>query len=129
MVADSLASKTLSLEKLGITNAKINYQLSPEKLHALTVEKDMGTTASSGALAVNTGKFTGRSPLDRFIVRDAKTEDKVWWGNINLPFGEEAFAKLKAKVADYLSEKEIYVRDSYACADDNYRLNIRVVNE
>ncbi|WP_298323785.1 phosphoenolpyruvate carboxykinase (ATP) [uncultured Dokdonia sp.] len=129
MVADSLASKTLSLEKLGIKNAKINYQLSPEKLHEISVENDMGTTASSGALAVNTGTFTGRSPLDRFIVRDAKTEDKVWWGNINLPFGEEAFAKLKAKVANYLSEKEIYVRDSYACADENYRLNIRVINE
>ncbi len=129
MVADSLASKTLSLEKLGIKNAKINYQLSPEKLHEISVENDMGTTASSGALAVNTGTFTGRSPLDRFIVKDAKTEDKVWWGNINLPFGEEAFAKLKAKVANYLSEKEIYVRDSYACADENYRLNIRVINE
>ncbi|ANH59761.1 phosphoenolpyruvate carboxykinase (ATP) [Dokdonia donghaensis] len=129
MVADSLASKTLSLEKIGIKNAKINYQLSPEKLHQIAVENDMGKTASSGALAVNTGKFTGRSPMDRFIVRDAKTEDKVWWGDINLPFGEEAFAKLKTKVANYLSEKEIYVRDSYACADKDYKLNIRVVNE
>ena len=129
MVADSLASKTLSLEKIGIKNAKINYQLSPEKLHQIAVENDMGKTASSGALAVNTGKFTGRSPMDRFIVRDAKTEDKVWWGDINLPFEEEAFAKLKTKVANYLSEKEIYVRDSYACADKDYKLNIRVVNE
>lgn len=71
----------------------------------------------------------GRSPQDRFIVKDAITEDKVWWGNINIPFESDKFDALYKKVTNYLSGKEIYVRDSYACADPNYRLNIRVITE
>ncbi len=129
MASSTPATKSISLKQYGIDNATVHYQLSPQELHEITVKKGMGVTASSGALAVNTGTFTGRSPLDRFIVRDEKTEDKVWWGPINIPFEPDAFAKLKTKVANYLSEKELYVRDSYACADDNYRLNIRVINE
>lgn len=78
---------------------------------------------------MNTGEFTGRSPMDRFIVKDEFTKDEVWWSNINLPFDENKFDSLYSKVVDYLSEKEIFVRDSYACADENYKLNIRVVNE
>ena len=129
MDASSLVKKTISLDSYGINNAQIHYQLDPQELHDVTVKNGMGTTASSGALAVNTGKFTGRSPLDRFIVKDSKTEDLVWWGDINIPFEENAFAKLKSKITDYLSEKELYVRDAYACADQDYKLNIRVINE
>ncbi len=126
---DHTQAKTISLENYGIKNAKVQYQLSSEQLHKLTIAKGQGVEASSGALAVNTGEFTGRSPKDRFIVKDAITEDRVWWGNINIPFESDAFEKLYNKVTDYLSEKEVFVRDSYACADDNYRLNIRVINE
>ena len=119
----------ISLDNYGIKNATINYQLSSEELHNETVQKGQGKEASSGALAVNTGEFTGRSPKDRFIVKDEVTEDKVWWGNINIPFDASKFDALYEKVTDYLSEKEVYVRDSYACAHDDYRLNIRVINE
>jgi len=129
MASNTSVTKTIALNSYGIHNATAHYQLEPQELHDITVNNDMGKTASSGAIAVNTGKFTGRSPLDRFIVKDAKTEDLVWWGPINIPFEADAFAKLKTKVTDYLSGKELYVRDSYACADDNYRLNIRVINE
>ena len=122
-------SKTISLKSYGIQHDNINYQLSPEELHDITLEKGMGKEASSGALAVNTGEFTGRSPMDRFIVKDAITEDKVWWGNINIPFDSEKFDRLYNKVIDYLNTKELYVRDSYACADPDYKLNIRVINE
>ncbi|WP_308991436.1 phosphoenolpyruvate carboxykinase (ATP) [Mariniflexile litorale] len=122
-------SKTISLEKYGIKNAKIKYQLAPEQLHDIAIEKGQAVEASSGALAVNTGEFTGRSPKDRFIVEDAITKDKVWWGNINIPFDAAKFDALYDKVADYLSNKEIFVRDCYACADDDYKLNIRVINE
>ncbi|RIV70678.1 phosphoenolpyruvate carboxykinase (ATP) [Flagellimonas aequoris] len=122
-------SKTISLKSYGIQHDNINYQLSPEELHDITLEKGMGKEASSGALAVNTGEFTGRSPMDRFIVKDAITEDKVWWGNINIPFDSEKFDRLYNKVIDYLNKKELYVRDSYACADPDYKLNIRVINE
>ena len=129
MANHTQSTKTISLEQYGIKNAKVRYQLSPDELHTETISKGQGVEASSGALAVNTGEFTGRSPLDRFIVKDAITQDKVWWGPINIPFESDTFQKLYDKVAAYLSEKEVYVRDSYACADDKYKLNIRVINE
>ena len=119
----------ISLESYGITHDNLNYQLSPSELHAITLKKAMGTEASSGALAINTGEFTGRSPKDRFIVKDAVTKDKVWWGDINIPFEPEKFDALYDKVITYLNEKELYVRDCYACADHNYRMDIRVINE
>ena len=129
MVNHTQSTKTISLNQYGIQNAKVNYQLSSDQLHAETISKELGKEASSGALAVNTGEFTGRSPMDRFIVKDDITKDKVWWGNINIPFDSDKFQKLYDKVVDYLSGKEIFVRDSYACADENYKLNIRVINE
>ncbi|WP_299434036.1 phosphoenolpyruvate carboxykinase (ATP) [uncultured Maribacter sp.] len=122
-------TKTISLKKYGINHDNFNYQLSADELHAITLEKGLGVEASSGALAINTGEFTGRSPKDRFIVRDAITKDKIWWGDINIPFDPDAFNKLHDKVISYLNEKELYVRDCYACADINYRMNIRVINE
>lgn len=128
-MANNQTTKTISIDKYGIKNAKVNYQLSAESLHKETIEKGQGKEANSGALAVNTGEFTGRSPLDRFIVKDKITEDKVWWGNINIPFDTDKFDALYEKVANYLGEKEVYVRDSYACADKDYKLNIRVINE
>jgi len=122
-------TKSISLNQYGIKNAKINYQLSPNQLHDLTIEKGLGIETSSGALAVNTGEFTGRSPMDRYIVKDTITKDRVWWGNINIPFDTEKFESLYNKVVGYLSNKELYVRDSYVCADRNYQLNIRVIND
>ncbi len=122
-------TKTISLEKYGIKNAEAKYQLSAEELHKITIEKGQGVEASSGALAVNTGEFTGRSPEDRFIVKDEITKDLIWWGNVNIPFETDKFDLLYNKVTEYLSGKEVFVRDSYACADKDYKLNIRVINE
>jgi phosphoenolpyruvate carboxykinase (ATP) len=122
-------TKSISLNNLGIKNATIRYQLTSNELHQETLQKEQGVESSLGAIGVNTGEFTGRSPMDRFIVKDEITKDEVWWSNINLPFEEDKFDQLYDKVVNYLSEKEIYVRDSYACADENYKLNIRVVNE
>ena len=124
-----LTSKSISLESLGIKNSNVHYQLSPGELQDLTVKLGQGVEASSGALAINTGEFTGRSPLDRFIVKDSITQDKVWWGKVNIPFESSKFDALYDKVIKHLDGKDIYVRDSYVCADDNYRLNVRAVNE
>jgi phosphoenolpyruvate carboxykinase (ATP) len=129
MVNHTQITKTIALDDYGIKNAKVRYQLSADELHDITIEKGQGVEVSSGALAVNTGEFTGRSPQDRFIVKDDITKDKVWWGNINIPFEPDAFDKLYDKVVNYLSEKEVFVRDCFACADPNYKLNIRVINE
>ena len=124
-----LFTKTISLEKMGIKNANVKYQLTPDELHDITIEKGQGVESSTGALAINTGEFTGRSPQDRFIVKDSITEDKVWWGNVNIPLDSDKFEKLYNKVTEYLSGKEVFVRDSYVCADPNYRMNVRVVTE
>ena len=72
-------------------------------MHQICIDKKIGQEADSGALAINTGEFTGRSPMDRFIVKDEITKDKVWWGNINLPFDSDKFDKLYDKVVNYLS--------------------------
>ncbi|SDS27045.1 phosphoenolpyruvate carboxykinase (ATP) [Winogradskyella sediminis] len=129
MANHSQLTKTISLDQYGIKNAKVNYQLSSEELHNETIAKGQGVEASTGALAVNTGEFTGRSPMDRFIVKDDITKDKIWWGDINIAFDSDKFQKLYDKVVEYLSDREVYVRDSYACADEDYKLNIRVINE
>ncbi|TDQ30260.1 phosphoenolpyruvate carboxykinase (ATP) [Tenacibaculum caenipelagi] len=125
----NLDTKTISLDNLGIKDATVRYQLTSDELHDITIEKGQGKETSFGALAVETGEFTGRSPMDRFIVKDDITKDEVWWGDINIPFDSEKFDKLYDKVTNYLSNKEVFVRDSYACADEAYKLNIRVVNE
>ncbi len=116
---------------LGLTGENgIHYQLSPEALTEQTLLKKQGELSNTGALCICTGEFTGRSPKDKFIVKDAITSDTVDWNNFNIPIEEKYFLQLRKKVLDYLGAKEeIWVRDAYACADQNYRLNIRVVNE
>jgi phosphoenolpyruvate carboxykinase (ATP) len=129
MQNSALFTKSISLKNIGIENATIHYQLSATELHERTLQSGQGIETSTGALGINTGEFTGRSPQDRFIVKDAITADKVWWGNVNIPFEPEAFEKLYSKVTAYLSNKEVFVRDSFVCADSNYRINVRVVTE
>ena len=97
MTKQNQITKTIELENYGIKNAKVKYQLSAKELHDIAIEKGQGVEASSGALAVHTGEFTGRSPQDRFIVQDDITNDKVWWGNINIPFAPDKFEKLYNK--------------------------------
>ncbi len=117
------------LSSLGITEAVEHWNLSPETLSKISIEKGLVKEADNGAISVNTGKFTGRSPKDRFIVKDALTENSVWWGDINIPFDADKFDQLHQKITQYLSGKEIYVRDVTACADDRYKMGIRVINE
>jgi len=107
----------------------VKYQLSAAELVKEALQNEEGVLASSGALAVDTGKFTGRSPKDRFIVCDDVTENSVWWGDINIKFSSTNFDKLFNKITDYLSNKTIYVRDAKACADPAYSISIRVVTE
>lgn len=117
------------LYKLGISDVNIHWNLSPEKLTSLSVDLEQAKPTSFGAITVNTGEFTGRSPKDRFIVKDDLTTDSVWWGDVNIPFSPDKYTSLYNKVVDYIKNKDIYVRDVYACADENFRLNIRVINE
>ncbi|WP_299777782.1 phosphoenolpyruvate carboxykinase (ATP) [uncultured Formosa sp.] len=129
MVDNSQIMKTVSLEKYGIKNAKVKYQLSSDELQKITVDAGLGKETANGTLVVNTGKFTGRSPQDRFIVKDDYTSERVWWGKTNKAISPENFDKLEKEVTKYLSGKEIYARDGYVCAEPEYRTNIRTVTE
>ncbi|CAN5680210.1 phosphoenolpyruvate carboxykinase (ATP) [soil metagenome] len=119
-----------ALKNIGIRNAKIHYQLPAEVLTEQTLLRHQGQLNNTGALCVNTGRFTGRSPRDKFIVKDDLTTRHVNWNNFNTSIDETYFSQLHQKLTAYFSSKnEIWVRDCYACADTSYRLKIRVVNE
>ncbi|MEL6989805.1 MAG: phosphoenolpyruvate carboxykinase (ATP), partial [Bacteroidota bacterium] len=108
----------------------LKSNLQPAALVEDTIRQDMGKLSSSGALVVNTGKFTGRSPKDRFIVKDNITEKTVDWGDINIPIDAASFDALEAKMLEYAEGLDhVYKRDAYACANPNYRLYVSVYTE
>ena len=118
------------LAQTGIkTNQYIHYQETPDELSKATLERGEGELNDTGALVIRTGEFTGRSPKDKFTVKDELTADSVYWNDFNIPVTPEVFDNLHAKLVKHLGEKELWVRDAYACADPKYRMNIRVVNE
>lgn len=118
-----------SMMDLGILDGKAHWNLTPPELIKLSLQKENARRTKTGALAIDTGEFTGRSPKDKFIVRDDITEAHVWWGSVNASFDAEKFDQLYIKMIRYFEGKEIFVRDCYACADWRYRMDIRVINE
>lgn len=125
----SKTPKNTDLSKYGLENVTAHWNLDGETLQKITMKKGMGTETENGTLCINTGKFTGRSPKDRFLVKDEYTADKVWWGRINKPLAPENFDKLYDEVIGYMSGKELYIRDAYVCADPAYRMNVRTITE
>lgn len=118
------------LASTGITTGKpVHYQQTPEQLSKSTIELGQGVLNDTGALLINTGEFTGRSPKDKFCVKDEITADAVHWNDFNIAITPQVFDNMHAKLINHLGEKELWVRDAYVCADHEYRLNIRVVNE
>ena len=129
MNSSSNISRNISLDIYGIHKAKINYNLSVSDLYEISISKNLGQLTNDGVLSINTGKFTGRSPKDRYIVKDEITEEKVWWGDINIPIDQTSFENLYNKTTKHLSNKELYVRDAYACANNKCKINIRTICE
>jgi phosphoenolpyruvate carboxykinase (ATP) len=122
------SEKQLTVSLLNGTN--VRYQLSPPQLIQQTLNLNQGTLNDTGALVIKTGEFTGRSPNDKFIVKDAITKNTINWNNFNLPIDEKYFHQLKKKILNYLAGKnEVWVRDCYACGHPHYRLNLRIINE
>ncbi|MCX6291482.1 MAG: phosphoenolpyruvate carboxykinase (ATP) [Bacteroidetes bacterium] len=125
-----LKAKEATVADIGLKHvADAYWNLSAAELVEETIIRGEGILTDTGALAVDTGKFTGRSPKDKFIVYDDITANTVWWGDINIKFSPEDFDRLYDRVCAYLQGKTVYVRDAYACADPQYRMNIRVVTE
>ncbi len=105
------------------------YQLLPEELVRQAAKMGEGILRNTGALVINTGEFTGRSPKDRFIVKEGGTENAIDWNELNQPIEEKYFRILFEKMMEYVKDKKLWIRDCSACAKNDYRLNIRVVNE
>lgn len=116
------------LDTIGLKVGTAHWNLTSAELIERALKNGEGYLTDTGALMCDTGKFTGRAPKDRYIVDDNITHDKVWWGDINQPVSESTFQSLKAKMIDFLADKEVYVRDAYAGADKTHRLRLRVVN-
>ncbi len=119
-----------TLDYLGLKNlATAFWNLSPAELVEETITLEQGSITNTGALSVDTGEFTGRSPKDKFIVKDSNTENSVWWSQFNIPFESSKFDRLFERMSAYLTGREVYVRDAFVCADPRYRMNVRVVTE
>jgi phosphoenolpyruvate carboxykinase (ATP) len=131
MSSPILSIPVKNLLRLGLKRTEsIHYQLSPEELVQDTIRIGEGVLNDSGALVIRTGEFTGRSPKDKFTVKDETTADSVHWNEFNIPIEQKYFDIVYKKVRDYLETiPEVWIRDCYACADPRYRMNIRVINE
>lgn len=120
----------INLDYLNIKDYKnLHRNLNIPSLIEFATKRGEGALSDKGALVINTGKYTGRSPKDRFIVRDGITEDTINWGEINLPIDEEVFNKIYNDVTEYLREKDLFVFDGFVGALKEYTLPIRIVCE
>ena len=116
--------------ELGLINTgKIHYQLSSAQLTEQTIIRGEGQLSDSGAVTVATGKYTGRSPKDRFLVDLPSIHDKIDWGPVNQPISPEKFENLRLRMMAYLQGRELFIFDGFAGAEERYRLSLRVVNE
>ena len=117
------------LEHLGVRSmARTWHNLSPAELYEHAIRRGEAHVVATGALDAETGQHTGRSPKDKFFVKEPSSESRIWWGG-NRPIAPEKFDRLLQKMVDFVSENEIYVQDVFACADPRYRLKVRVVTE
>ncbi len=120
------------LEQVGLEGAaNVYWNLPPAQLYEQAIRRGEAVLAAEGPLVARTGAHTGRSPNDRFVVRNPEgpSAGKIWWGEVNRAFNPSAFAALEREMASYLQGRDLFVFDGYAGADPEYRLNVRVVNE
>ena len=118
------------LESLGIVAPKAVYRnLEPAILTEKALQRGEGTLSNTGALVVETGKYTGRSPDDRFVVDVPSIHNEIDWGKVNVPISPEKFEAIYQKMTAYLQGREIFIFDGFAGADPTYHLPVRVINE
>lgn len=117
------------LEEMDIRLGKVNRNLSVPELIEIAIQRGEGALSSTGALSVKTGKFTGRSPDDRYIVDDETTHNKIDWGKINRQISENNFEKIFGRMKKNVQGKEFYIFDGFVGADADTRLPIRVITD
>ena len=122
--------ETYGIEKYGIIGPKAVYRnLTPAQLVEAALRRGEGSLSNTGALVVTTGKYTGRSPNDKFIVDTEGVHNEIAWGKVNRPISREKFDAIKGKVAAYLQGREIFIFDGYAGADPRHTKKFRIINE
>jgi phosphoenolpyruvate carboxykinase (ATP) len=130
MNANKHDKKFEDLKKLGLANVKTAFwNLNVPALVEETLMLGQGTLTDTGALACDTGEFTGRSPKDKFVVFDETTKKTIWWGDVNNQISIDAFRRITDRMNSYLIGRDVYIKDAYACASPKYKLNIRVITE
>ncbi|HYV27345.1 MAG TPA: phosphoenolpyruvate carboxykinase (ATP), partial [Candidatus Eisenbacteria bacterium] len=107
----------------------VHRNLSVARLVEMSLLRGESTLASNGALVALTGKRTGRSPGDKFVVREPSSESRIWWGKVNQPMSRENFQRLRGRVNEHFKGREVFVFDGFAGADPSHRLPIRIIGE
>ncbi len=121
---------SFGVDQQGITDAgTVYWNLPPARLVEMAVRRKEAVLAAEGPLVCETGQHTGRSPNDKFVVKDPSTDADIWWGDVNKPFEREKFDALLAKAREYMKGKDLFVFDGYAGADPRYRINVRVITD
>src|SRR5262245_31745700 len=115
----------LGVDRVG----RIHWNLSPAALYEEIIRRGEARLAEGGAISATTGRHTGRSPADKFVVREPSSQDRIWWGPVNRPLDEVRFRNLRRRLMDHLGGKELFVQDLAAAADPRHRIGVRVVTE
>jgi phosphoenolpyruvate carboxykinase (ATP) len=128
MATTSEVGHEVDLSEHGIrTTGRVHRNPSTARLYTHALKSGEGVLADSGPLVVDTGRYTGRSPKDKFVVREPSSEDRIWWGEVNQPISEEHFEGLRERVTDALASQDLYVVDAFAGADPAHRIAVRVL--
>tara|TARA_B100001175_G_scaffold264321_2_gene234276 strand:+ start:17200 stop:18816 length:1617 start_codon:yes stop_codon:yes gene_type:complete len=130
-VSDSSSKPYTPLSEHGLdVTGNVHWNLDWEKLHEMAVSRKEGKLTSHGVLLATTGERTGRSPNDRFIVKEAGLADEVWWGQVNRPISPDKFESLLSKTRKHLNQtSDIFVKDAFCGADPRHRMPVRLVTE
>jgi phosphoenolpyruvate carboxykinase (ATP) len=127
-MATTTREKHLSQHGIDSVGA-VHWNPTTSLLYSHALARDEGRIVEGGPLAVDTGEHTGRSPKDKFVVREPGSEERIWWGDVNAAIDEQHFEGLRAKVTDHLGGRDLYVVDAFAGADPAHRINVRVVTD
>jgi phosphoenolpyruvate carboxykinase (ATP) len=125
----------VGLEKVGlkpsdVKSVRVHWNLNPPELYEHAVKNGEAVITKDGAIRVLTGQYTGRSPKDKFTVKQEPSQDNIWWGDINQPVTPDVFEHLHEKVLDHLSHRDdLYVIDAFCGTDEKHRLPVRIVSE
>ena len=120
----------VGLEAHGISNVKTAYwNLATPALYEEAIKRNEGIVSHLGPLVVRTGQFTGRSPNDKFVVKEPTSDEFIWWGKVNRPFKLDRFDELHRRMASYLQGKDVFIQDCWAGADPQYRMPVRIVTQ